>query len=92
MTDRRSFTISWIRVAGTPRASASTLTLIAARGLGDTIVQLIRLSLLELAGAGSAPTQRESLRERIKQLVERRLGDPSLNVEAIATALNCSRR
>lgn len=64
----------------------------AARGLGDTIVQLIRLSLLELAGADSAPTQRESLRERIKQLVERRLGDPSLNVEAIATALNCSRR
>jgi len=64
----------------------------AARGLGETIVQLIRLSLLELAGGASAPTQRESLRERIKVVVERRLGDPSLNVEAIAVALNCSRR
>jgi len=64
----------------------------AARGVGETIVQLIRLSLLELAGGESAPTQRASLRERIKQLVERRLGDPSLNVEAIALALNCSRR
>lgn len=64
----------------------------AARGVGDTIVQLIRLSLLELAGAASAPTQHASLRERIKTLVERRLGDPWLNVEAIAVALNCSRR
>jgi len=64
----------------------------AARGLGETIVQLIRLSLLELAGRASAPTQRESLRERIKELVDRRLGDPSLSVDAIAVALNCSRR
>lgn len=64
----------------------------AARGVGDTIVQLIHLSLLELTGGASAPTQRESLRERIKQLVERRLGDPSLSVDAIAAALNCSRR
>lgn len=64
----------------------------AARGVGDALMQLVKLSLLELTGRENALTQREALRERIKQLVERRLGDPSLSVEAIAVALNCSRR
>ncbi|GMV01458.1 MAG: AraC family transcriptional regulator [Burkholderiales bacterium] len=64
----------------------------AARGVGESIVQLVQLSLLELAGRDSAPTQREALRERIKQLVARRLGDARLSVDAIAVELNCSRR
>ena len=64
----------------------------AARGVGESIMQLVQLSLLELAGCESAPTQREALRERIKQLVARRLGDPGLSVDAIAVELNCSRR
>ncbi|MBX3591863.1 MAG: helix-turn-helix domain-containing protein [Burkholderiaceae bacterium] len=64
----------------------------AARGVGESIMQLVQLSLLELAGRDSAPTQREALRERIKQLVARRLGDPQLSVDAIAVELNCSRR
>ena len=64
----------------------------AARGVGDSIMQLVQLSLLELAGCDSAPTQREALRERIKALVARRLGDPRLSVDAIAVELNCSRR
>lgn len=64
----------------------------AARAVGDAITQFVHLSLLDLAGRGSALTQREALRERIKQLVARRLGDPGLTVGAIAQALNCSRR
>ncbi|MCO5107918.1 MAG: helix-turn-helix domain-containing protein [Burkholderiaceae bacterium] len=64
----------------------------AARGVGESIMQLVQLSLLELAGRDSAPTQREALRERIKQLVARRLGDARLSVDAIAVELNCSRR
>ena len=64
----------------------------AARGVGESIMQLVQLSLLELAGRDSAPTQREALRARIKQLVARRLGDPQLSVDAIALELNCSRR
>src|SRR6185436_496290 len=39
-----------------------------------------------------AVTQREALRERIKQHVRDHLGDPALSVDAIAHALNCSRR
>ena len=64
----------------------------AARGVGDAITQFVHLSLLDLAGIGSAVTQREALRERIKQHVTEHLGDPALTVDAIALALNCSRR
>jgi AraC-like DNA-binding protein len=64
----------------------------AARGVGDAITQLVHLSLLELAGSTTAATQREALRERIKQHVAQRLGDPGLTVDSIARALNCSRR
>ncbi len=64
----------------------------AARGVGDAITQFVHLSMLDLAGIGTAVTQREALRERIKQLVTERLADPGLSVDAIALALNCSRR
>ncbi len=69
-----------------------SITPSAARGVGESIVQLVQLSLLELAGRDSAPTQREALGERIKQLVARRLGDARLSVDTIAVELNCSRR
>ncbi len=64
----------------------------AAQGVGDAITQFVHLSLLDLAGIGTAVTQREALRERIKQHVTQHLGDPALTVDAIAHALNCSRR
>lgn len=64
----------------------------AARGVGDAITQFVHLSMLDLAGIGTAMTQREALRERIKQHVTAHLGDPALTVDGIAHALNCSRR
>ena len=64
----------------------------SARSLGEVITQCVHLSLLELAGRGNAAVQRETLRERIKQHVMRHLGDPQLSVDAIAAALNVSRR
>ncbi|MFN3296757.1 helix-turn-helix domain-containing protein [Caldimonas sp.] len=64
----------------------------AARAAGDAITQFVHLSLLELAGRATAMSQREALRERIKHVVATRLGDPGLSVDAIAAALNCSRR
>ena len=64
----------------------------AARGVGDAITQFVHLSMLDLAGIGTAVTQREALRERIKQHVAEHLADPALTVDAIALALNCSRR
>ena len=64
----------------------------AARGVGDAITQFVQLSMLDLAGIGTAVTQREALRERIKQHVSAHLADPGLSVDAVALALNCSRR
>ncbi|MBL8324237.1 MAG: helix-turn-helix domain-containing protein [Rubrivivax sp.] len=64
----------------------------AARGVGDAITQLVHLSLLDLAGQATAQTQREALRERIKQHVAQHLAEPGLTVDAIASALNVSRR
>ena len=64
----------------------------SARGIGDAITQLVHLSLLDLAGHATAQTQREALRERIKQHVGQHLADPGLSVDAIARALNVSRR
>jgi AraC-like DNA-binding protein len=64
----------------------------AARGVGDAITQLVHLSLLDLAGQATAQTQREALRERIKQHVAQHLADPRLTVDAIARAMNVSRR
>ena len=64
----------------------------AARGAGELIMQLVRLSLLELAGSETAVTQREALKDRIRSHVARHLRDPQLSIDGIARALNCSRR
>ncbi|MCY7318741.1 MAG: helix-turn-helix domain-containing protein [Ramlibacter sp.] len=64
----------------------------AARGAGELIMQLVRLSLLELAGQETAQTQREALRDRIRSHVARHLRDPQLSIDGIARALNCSKR
>lgn len=64
----------------------------AAQGAGELIKQLVRLSLLELAGRETSVSQREALRDRIRAHVQRHLRDPELSVDSIAQALNCSRR
>lgn len=64
----------------------------AAEGAGDLIKQLVRLSLMELAGQETALTQREALRDRIRAHVQQHLRDPQLSADGIARALNCSRR
>jgi AraC-like DNA-binding protein len=63
-----------------------------ARGAGELIMQLVRLSLLELSGQETAVTQREALADRIRAYVARNLRDPELSIDGIARALNCSRR
>ena len=64
----------------------------AARGAGELIMQLVRLSLLEMAGQETAQTQSEALRDRIRSHVALNLRDPRLSIDRIAHALNCSKR
>ena len=64
----------------------------AARGAGELIVELVRLSLQELAGRESATTQLEAFRDRIRAHIGQHLRDPGLSIERIAQQLNCSKR
>lgn len=63
-----------------------------AEGVADAVAQLVQLSLLERAGHPTALTQREALRDRLKDYVARHLRESDLSIARIATALNCSRR
>jgi AraC-like DNA-binding protein len=64
----------------------------AAQGAGELIVDLVRLSLLELSGQETVLTQREALLDRIRQYIRKNLRNPELTVDSLARALNCSRR
>jgi len=64
----------------------------AARGAGELIAQLVRLSLIELSGQETQLTQRAALKDRIRGYVALHLRDPELNIDQIAVALNCSKR
>lgn len=65
----------------------------AADGMANVVTELVHLSLLDLQGRNSnSSSQREVLRDRIVGHVARHFRDPRLNVDAVAQALNCSRR
>lgn len=64
----------------------------AARGAGEAIVELVRLSLLELAGRADGRTQLEAFRDRIRVHIGHHLRDPALSLDHIASAMNCSKR
>ncbi|WP_051303660.1 AraC-like ligand-binding domain-containing protein [Comamonas composti] len=63
-----------------------------ARRAGELLVDMVHLSLQELAGQGTAGTQKLALQDRIRAHVMAHLRDPGLSVEALAAALNCSKR
>lgn len=63
-----------------------------AEGVADVVAQLVHLTLLERAGRPTGQTQREALRDRLKDYVARHLRESDLSIARIAAALNCSRR
>lgn len=69
-----------------------TMSAPLAQRAGELLVDMVHLSLQELVGKGTARTQRQALHDRICAYVATHLRDPGLSVEAIATALNCSKR
>ena len=58
----------------------------------DSLVQLIQLSLLDACGRAASLSASELLLGRIKAYVRQHLRDPALSVDAVAVALNCSKR
>jgi len=64
----------------------------AARGAGDLLLEMVRLSLQELAGRGNGATQLEAFKDRIRDYIGQHLRDPALSIDRIAQVLNCSKR
>jgi AraC-like DNA-binding protein len=73
-------------------AELPTMSDAAADGVADVITQLVQVSLLERNGQPSALSQREALRDRIVQYIDRHLGDQQLTIDGMARALNSSKR
>ena len=63
-----------------------------AQHVTDSLLQLIQLSLLDACGRAASLSASELLLGRIKAYVRQHLRDPALSVDAVAAALNCSKR
>lgn len=59
---------------------------------GELLMDMVHLALQELAGKGTGMTQQLLLQDRIRAYVLAHLREPGLSVEAVAQALNCSKR
>ena len=59
---------------------------------GELLLDMVHLSLQELAGNSAASTQHMVFKDRIRAYVLAHLRDPSLSVESVAQALHCSKR
>ena len=63
-----------------------------AQHVTDSMLQLVQLSLLDACGRAASLSTSELLLGRIKAYVRQHLRDPGLSVDAVAAALNCSKR
>ena len=68
------------------------MTPAVAQRAGELLLDMVHLSLQELAGQSTAMTQQLALKERIRAYVMAHLRDPLLSVEGVAHALNSSKR
>ncbi|WP_284334685.1 helix-turn-helix domain-containing protein [Comamonas sp. NoAH] len=59
---------------------------------GELLIDMVHLSLQELAEQSYVNTHQLALKERIRSYVVSHLRDSSLSVEGVAQALNCSKR
>lgn len=59
---------------------------------GELLIDLVHLSLQELSGRGTAVTQQEAFKDRIRAHVVAHVRDARLNIDDIALAMNCSKR
>lgn len=60
--------------------------------LGDSLVELAKLAIIEQSGSKRGETIRETVRTRILGLINRNLADPDLTIERIAERMQCTKR
>jgi AraC-like DNA-binding protein len=63
-----------------------------ARGAGELVLEMVRLSLLDLEGTCPKPSLQATFKDRIRSLVGQHLRDPELDLDRLAQLLNCSKR
>ncbi len=68
------------------------MSVTAAHAAAEAVIQLVHLSLLELAGQSSEASHHAQLRDRSRALIDAHLRDPALDVSFLAEQLNCSKR
>ncbi|MPN50335.1 hypothetical protein SDC9_197961 [bioreactor metagenome] len=73
-------------------SESRSMGLAMSRHVSDHLVQLVALSLLDACGRNALLRPAELLGGRIKAYVRQHLRDPALSVDAVAAALNCSKR
>ena len=60
--------------------------------LGDTLIELAKLAIIEQSGAKRGETMRETARARIQGFIHRNLADPDLTIDRIAERMQCTKR
>lgn len=60
--------------------------------LGDSLMELTKLTIMEKMGDCTGFTMRDTVRERIEAYISHHLFDPDLSIDTIATAMNCTKR
>ena len=68
------------------------MSTVAAHAATEAVIQLVHLSLIELAGQETEAGHHARLRDRTRALIDAHLRDPALDVGFLAAQLNCSKR
>lgn len=71
---------------------SETISLAVAEALGDSLVELAKLAIIEQCCTKRGETVRETVRTRIQSFIHRNLADPELTIDRIAERMQCTKR
>ncbi len=63
-----------------------------AETLGESLIELAKLAIIEQSGVKRGETMRETARARIQGFIHRNLSDPDLTIDRIAKRMQCTKR
>ena len=73
-------------------SQADPISPVVADALGDSLVELAKLAIIEQFCTRRGETVRETVRARIRAFIHRNLADPDLTIERIADRMQCTKR
>ena len=81
-----------LELARTCIAQAEPVSEAVSATLGDSLVELAKLAIIEQSSSRRTETIRETVRTRILGFINRNLADPDLTIERIAERMHCTKR